>query len=98
MPRSAEYQQEIDRAHRLAKHNLEIIFANEKHLLTVRNGAKKLADARDFHGRLVRGEELTPNSLSYIDGIYEKTMEGANLPAVRLHVDKKRKGLRYGGA
>jgi hypothetical protein len=99
MARSAEYQQEVDRAMASAREQLRIILANEKYLLRVRNGAKKLADARDFSERLAKGEELTPNGLSYIDGLYEKMFEGSGLPAAKLHIDKKRStNLRYGGA
>jgi|GEM_PF-4892843 len=39
---------------------------------------------------------LTPIQMSFIDGIYESVMKNAGLPSVPVHVDRKRKRLKYG--
>ncbi len=46
--------------------------------------------------QLMKEGWLTPNQYNFIDGIYESVMKNAGLPAVDLHIDKKRKGLKYG--
>lgn len=40
-------------------------------------------------------ETFTGGQLKYIDGIYETVMKGYNLPSVGMHIDKKRRGIRY---
>jgi len=57
---------------------------------------KKLENILISFNEMVRiHEPFTPNQLSLIDGIYEATMKGLNLPSVAPHIDKKKKGLRY---
>jgi hypothetical protein len=96
MSRSAADQLEYERAVKNARHKLQFILDNESALLRVRNGRKKLDDAIDFWDRIERGDDMTPGMISYIDGIYEKTCQGLGLPHMNVHIDKKRKGLRYG--
>jgi hypothetical protein len=89
--------QEEERALKTARMQLEFILANLVHLRKVDRGQKREIAAVRFNEMVERGEELTPNQLSYVDGIYEKTMAGAGMDACDLHVDKKRRtALRYG--
>lgn len=97
MGRSANIQQEIDRATRTAKEQLKFILANGHHLRKVRNGVKYHETAKAFQAKIDQGDELTPNVMSYIDGIYENTMKGAGLGSVGLRIDgKRRTNLNYG--
>ena len=57
----------------------------------VRGGYQKQQAAHSFEDRLKRGEELTPNQLSYIDGIYESVMKGMGLPSVGVKSDGHRR-------
>jgi len=94
--RSAAQQAEVDRAHTLARNKLEFILDNAAHLRAVRNGSLKLQAAEEFWDKLERKEELTPNQIAYVDGIYESTWKGIGMPSVNRHADRKRRGLRYG--
>ncbi len=78
-----------------AKESLLIISENEDHLLEVRNGRKHIEAARNFRQMIERGEQLTPRQLSYVDGILEMCYKGAGHESVNLHVDKKRRSLKY---
>lgn len=60
-------------AQRSAREYLQFILANGEYLLKVRGGKKYLADAKDIAAQV---EDFTPNQLSYIDVLYEKTMKG----------------------
>lgn len=74
--------------------NLNMILANAKHLLKVRNGAVKLKAAQDFDAMLKRGEDLTPGQRSYIEGILESVWDGAGYESVNVHHDKPRFSMR----
>lgn len=63
-----------DQAQRGAKEQLKIILANKTKLLKTRNGEKLLAVANSFSKSRTA---FTPKQLSFIDSIYEKTMQGA---------------------
>ena len=82
-----------EQAQRSARANLEVILTNKKWLLKVRNGARLLEAAESMNRQK---EDFTPNQMSYIEGIYEKTMSGAGFDSCNLYIDRKRKGLRYG--
>lgn len=84
-----------EQAQNTAREQLKIICANLSKL-TGKTGAKMKEAARSFRSMVERNEKFTPNQLSYIDGIYEKVMAGAGFDAVSVHVDKKKKGLRFG--
>ena len=78
-----------------ARVQLDMVLANEKHLLKVRNGAEKLKAARDFDEMLKRGEGLSPGQLNYIDGIYEAMWRGAGHESIVTHHDKPKGMLRH---
>ena len=82
-----------EQAQRSARANLEFILTNKKWLLKARKGDQLLKAAESMNRQK---EELTPNQMSFIENIYEKTMSGAGFDSCNLHVDRKRKGLRYG--
>ena len=79
-----------------ARLQLQFILDNRHHLQKVDRTGRKLQAAEEFQERMNRGEQLTPAQFAYIDGIYEATWKGLNLPSVGAHIDRKRKGLRYG--
>lgn len=89
------FERNTQQAQRSAKEQLKIILSNAAHLLKVRNGQKKLSDAREFQAIVERGGTLSPGQLSYIDGIYEATMKGAGFDSVNSHHDKPRGTLRF---
>lgn len=82
-------------AQKTAKIQLEMILSNKHHLIKVRNGAKYFNTASQLNELLKRGIKLTPNQLSLVDGIYERIWKGAGFESCDLHVDKKKKGLRF---
>lgn len=82
-----------EQAQRSAREQLKIIMANKEKLLSVRNGQRHLLAAIQFSETK---EEFTPNQLAYIENIYEKIWKGAGFESVDRHIDKKKKGLRYG--
>lgn len=86
----------LDIALRTARVHLDFILGNEEALLRVRNGERFLAAAREMSALLDRTGILTPNQLSYIESIYERTWEGAGYESARPNRDKRRPGLRFG--
>lgn len=74
-----------------ARDNLAFILENEKNLLKLRNGKRHIQAARSFWDIIRRGGMLTPNQLSYIDGIYEMVWKGKGYESVQLHSDRSRK-------
>ena len=83
----------LQQAQRSARANLQFILSNKKHLLKVKGG-EKLIQAAENMSRWK--EDLTPNQISFIESIYEKTFAGAGFESCELHIDRKRKGLRFG--
>lgn len=78
-----------------ARAKLDMILANAKHLLKVRNGAVKLQAAQDFDRMIRRGEDLTSSQLSYIDGILEAVWAGAGYESINVRHDKPKGLLRH---
>lgn len=72
---------------RSAKHQLEFILLNIVDLRKVDRQGKMEKAVNSFHGKLFGGHELTPAQYSYLDAIYERTMEGKGLGGVRTHHD-----------
>jgi hypothetical protein len=84
-----------EQAQKSAKIQLEMIMSNLTHLSKVRNGVNLCDKARQFNDLVKRGVKLSPNQLSFIDSIYEKMWKGAGFESHNLHIDKKKKGLRF---
>mgnify|MGYP001132213578 CR=1 FL=1 len=84
-----------DQAQRSAKAQLEVIMANLMHLEKVRNGSELCDKARQFNELVKKNIKLSPKQLSFVDSIYEKMMKGAGYENCTLHIDRKRKGLRF---
>lgn len=82
-------------AQKSAKAQLLVIMANLHHLNKVRKGPELCHRARLFNEKVNRDEKLSENELSFVDGIYEKVWKGAGYESCTLHIDKKRKGLRF---
>lgn len=93
---SDRYASDKATAKTTAEFQLNFIGDNLKHLRKVDKTGKYERDYMDIAHRFKQGEELMPNTLSYIDSIYEKVWKGANFASVNTHVDKKRRGLRFG--
>ena len=56
-----------------------------------------LADCQNWKGMIDRGEELPEWAYANIDDAYEVVVSKlTGLPKVPKHIDRKRKGLRYG--
>jgi hypothetical protein len=76
-------------AQRGAREQLKFILANGDKLLRLSNGKKYLITAKEFQNMK---ENFTPNQMSFIDGIYEKTMGvcGFDFFKVTFKPNKKR--------
>lgn len=79
----------------LAKEQLLTIAQNEDHLLNTRNGSKNVQTARSLLQYVNEGGTLTPKQLFLVDGLFEKTFSGAGYESVNLHIDKKRRQLKF---
>lgn len=82
------FSSDMDQAQRGAKEQLKIILANKAKLLNTRNGKKLLAVANSFSKSRVA---YSPKQLSFIDSIYEKTMQGAGFESFSPTFKPKRK-------
>lgn len=82
-------------AQRTAYEQLKFIEANLAALRKVDKHGSMEQAVIEFLPVMKAGDEFRENQLSYIDGIYEKTMKGLGFDSVSLHGDRKAKGLRY---
>lgn len=86
----------FDRGHGLAQKTaqgqIEFVMANLASLRKVDKTGKHEKAAKQFNAIIKSGRKLTPNQLSYVDGIYEKTMKGAGFPSIGLKIDAKKRG------
>lgn len=78
-----------------AKIQLEFCRHNVEYLRKVDRNNKMENVLTSFEGMRKRNESFSPNQLKYIDGIYEAIWKGADFPSVPMHIDKKKKGIRY---
>jgi len=85
-----------EQAQRSARANLLIVIANIHLLDRAKDSEKHRKAANDFNGMIKRNEQFSPGQISYIEGLYEKIWKAAGYDACNLHIDKKRKGLRFG--
>jgi len=67
-----------------AKAKLKIILSRRENLLKLRNGSKLVEAAMSMNNSK---EPLTPNQLSFIDNIYEKSWEAKGFESVRTKHD-----------
>ena len=77
-----------EQAQRAAKEQLKFIIANSQHLTKVRGGDNYLKTANDF---MLMREKFTPNQLSLVDVIYEKTMKGLGFESFNSTFKPKKK-------
>lgn len=82
-------------AQKSAKAQLQVIMANLHHLKKVRKGDEYCNRARQFNEKVEKNIKLSPNEISFVEGLYEKMWKGAGYEACNLHIDKKRRGLRF---
>lgn len=82
------FANDMDQAQRGAKEQLKIILSNKTKLLNTRNGKKLLEVAVSFSKSKVA---FSPKQLSFIDSIYEKTMQGAGFESFSPTFKPKRK-------
>lgn len=75
-----------------AKMKVRFIVDNLNHLRRVDRRGKLERVAVNFNTIISRGEDLTPAQHSYLDGIYDKTMEGAGFGAINVHSDRRKRG------
>ena len=67
-----------------AKAKLKIILGRRENLLKLRNGKKLVEAAESMNSSK---EPLTPNQLSFIDNIYEKSWEAKGFESVKTKHD-----------
>jgi hypothetical protein len=84
----SRFAKDVDQAQRGAKEQLKIILSNKSKLLKVRNGEKLLTIANSFNRSKTA---FSPKQLSFIDSIYEKTMQGAGFESFSPTFKPKRK-------
>jgi hypothetical protein len=89
--KSDRYSSDKDYAQRSTREKLKFILANKKHLSKVRRGTEMYL-AADSMSR--QQEPFTPGQMRYVEGIYEKVMDGAGYDICDTKHDNKR-GLRY---
>lgn len=82
------FSNDNEQAQRGAREQLKIILANRAKLLNTRNGKKLLAVANSFNKNK---SSFSPKQLSFIDSIYEKTMQGAGFESFSPTFKPKRK-------
>jgi len=92
---STSYDRGVELAQRTAKEQLKIVVVNIESLYKVRGGDKLVSAAKSFYAITERNEKLTPNQISFVDNIYEKLFASKGFESCNLHIDKKRKGLRF---
>lgn len=89
------WQSNGPQAQRSARELLRFIAANMEHLRAVDKDGSKEKAVRDLQLMVDQGETFTPNQLSYIEGLYEKTMEGLGFGSCNVHSDRRKRSLRY---
>ena len=89
------YSNDTVRAHNTAKIQIEFALDNIETLIMNDKKKTNVKALVSFIKMLINHEPFTKNQLSYIDGIYEAVMKAYDLPSIPLHIDKKRKGIRY---
>jgi hypothetical protein len=77
-------------AQRAAKIQIEFVNKNIKAFCIHASDVDKKA-LNDFSNMLVKLSKFSPNQLSYIEGLYEKTMRGLGFQSVPVKHDFKRK-------
>lgn len=94
--RRDDYDRGRKLAQRLSGEKIAFVMEKLPLLRRVDKKGKGEAAAKEFYDMYLRREPFSENQMNYIDGLYEQVMKGAGLPSCNLHIDKKRKGLRYG--
>jgi hypothetical protein len=80
-----------DLAQRLAKDKIRFVNENLRYLRKGDRKGKHEKALRQFTNMAERNERFSPNQLSYVDGLYEKTMKGAGLPSVGQKFDVRKR-------
>jgi hypothetical protein len=75
---------------------VQFILDNIEHLEAVDRRHTKVKLAQQIGNKMKNGEQLLEWERAAIDGLYEDTWKGYGMPSVQRHIDKKRKGLRFG--
>lgn len=89
------YSSDKERAQNTAKIQIEFCVVNISSLRRIDRKEKMEKALLSFVEMKSNYEPFTPGQLNYIEGIYEATMKGFDLPSIGLHIDKKKKGIRY---
>ena len=75
---------------------LQFVMDNIEQLAKVDKRGNRVPLARRLFKKMLNDEELADWERAAIDDLYEQTMRGYDLPSVGKHIDKKRRGLRFG--
>jgi len=90
------FSSDREQANKSLKAMLRFILDNRHQLAKVDKGNRMVRAAVEMNQLLRDGIDLTPGQRSYVEGIYEATHKGAGYESCGVHVDKKRKGMRFG--
>jgi hypothetical protein len=86
---NSDHQLEQARAMRTVKAQLQFISRYETQLSRIDKGGKMMEAYSSFKNLTDRGETLTPNQMSYVDGIYEKVFKALGLPSISVKQEKR---------
>ena len=75
---------------------LDFVRDNVSKLRHQRNGARMVDQYGSLRDKFDNGWTLTPGEKRLVEVLYEKVFAGDGLPSVNTHVDRKRRGLRFG--
>ena len=78
------------------KMQVAFVLANTKHLAAADKRGTYLTKVRQIDALLKAGEEIAPWQYAVAEEAYERAMSGLGMPAVDVHRDTRRKGLRFG--
>jgi hypothetical protein len=90
------FSSDKDQADASLKAQLEFILANVDRLQAIDQGRRMERAARSFKVLLDAGEDLTPRQRAYSESMYEQVMKVCGFQGVDRHIDKKRRGLKFG--
>lgn len=84
----SEWASDRQLAQRNALETLRFIHHNKSKLSSLRNGAKYISAVEDIYNRYNDGSiQMSEKVLSYIDGLYEKTMKSMGFESVQRKHD-----------
>lgn len=90
------YSSDVGLAKRSTREMFSIIVSNFTTIDRIDADGKIEEFLDSITGEVERGEDLLEWQVSKIEDIYERIMRAQGLPSVRVHQDRRRKGLKFG--